>query len=86
MIYQIQIIVKRLLSINNSLLQLGAYVQNSSQMFIDGCKVDSFTQENWISLKDPDDLPETHKGNMAFTKQRSHEWFERRSNFKITEK
>lgn len=84
MIFQIQVIVKRLLDVNNSLLKTGACLQSSQNMFVERNSIDSFTQKNWISLKEPDDLPDQYKGDIRFTKQRSDQWFEARKEFKVT--
>lgn len=84
MIFQIQVIVKRLLDVNNSLLKTGACLQSSQNMLVERNTIDSFTHKNWISLKEPDDLPDQYKGDIRFTKQRSGQWFEARKEFKVT--
>jgi hypothetical protein len=81
LIFQIQTVVKRLLAVNNSLLRI---IVSENDTFAQGIEVDAFSQHNWISLKEPADLPESLRNDPRFIKQRSPEWFEERKAFRLT--
>ena len=83
-IYQIKAIVKRLLQINNSLLHQATAINKTENSFKLGKSVDAFAQSNWVSLKDPEELPEQFTERMRFVKQRSEQWFEKRKEFMLT--
>lgn len=83
-IYQIKIIIKRLLDINNRLLQKGSSINETSNAFVVGANTDAFTQRNWISLKEPDNIPEHLACDIRYIKQRSDKWFEKRKQFLLT--
>lgn len=84
MIYQIQTIVRRLLEVNNSLLGIGSSLHSTQDMFVEGKLVDSFSQKNWVTLKEPTELPTALADNSRLIKQRSEKWFEQRNQFKVT--
>jgi hypothetical protein len=84
-IYQIRVLVKRLLSTNDSLLKLGSRLQLSFANFCEEKTLDAFTQGNWISLKShAEELPNPFSNDIRFIKQRTNQWFEKRGHFKIT--
>ena len=84
MIFQIKAIITRLLSSNDSLLREGATLCERTDSFANGLTVDCYAQPNWISLKDPNDLPENVKHESRLTKQRSENWFELRKTVRLT--
>jgi len=66
------------------LLQEVAVSCNSCDSFSFASEIDQYEQKNWISLKNQDCLPESLKHDTRFIKQRSEQWFEERSHFKLT--
>ena len=84
MIYQIKAIVKRLLEINNTLLEEGTSINSSNGTFVNGKSVDCYSQNYWVTLKEPDDLPEQFSNNDRFIKQRTEKWFNKRKEFLLT--
>jgi len=84
MIYQIKAIVKRLLEINNTLLEEGTSINSSNGTFVNGKSVDCYSQNNWVTLKEPYDLPEQFSNNERFIKQRTEKWFNKRKEFLLT--
>lgn len=83
-IYQIKSVVKRLLDVNDALLQEGSSLQDSTQAFTSNDSLDIYSQVNLITLKDPDDVPTSLKDNTKFIKQKTDPWFDRRKAFKVT--
>ena len=83
-IYQVRNVVRQLLDVNNEVLSLGASVRNTSHSFVSGTHIDCFTQDNWITLKEPNQLPVEVKSEGRFIKQRSTEWFDLRAGYKVT--
>ncbi|CAC5388829.1 unnamed protein product [Mytilus coruscus] len=47
-------------------------------------KVDQYSQANWISIKDTEDLPESLLSDTRYVKQRSQECFEKRKQLRLT--
>jgi len=83
-IYQLRGLVQRLLDINNSLLELGSSACETCQDFCSSGKIYAFTHRNWITLKEPEDLPDQCRNISAYTKQRTPQWFDVRSTFPVT--
>ena len=42
------------------------------------------SQANWVGLVTPKMLPQTHKNEIAYVQQRSEEWHQMRSSFRVT--
>jgi hypothetical protein len=82
--YQIKSVLKRLLEMNNMLLQEVAVSCNSCDSFSFASEIDQYEQKNWISLKDQDCLPESLRQDTRLIKQRTEQWLEERSHFKLT--
>ena len=82
--YQTKSVLKRLLEMNNMLLQEVAVSCNSCDSFSFASEIDQYEQKNWLSLKDQNCLPESLKQDTRLIKQRSKQWFEERSPFKLT--
>ena len=83
-IYQIKELIHRLLDTNNRLLEMGSRINGTINDFCKNDKFDAFEHNNWITLKNPEDLPVHCENVCEYTKQRSPEWFKIRSNFSIT--
>lgn len=43
-----------------------------------------YSEDNWVSLKEPEDLPGSIGDDLRFVKQRSTLWFENRNGFMLT--
>ena len=82
--YQTKSVLKRLLEMNNMLLQEVAVSCNSCDSFSFASEIDQYEQKNWISLKDQDCLPESLRQDTRLIKQRTEQWLEERSHFKLT--
>lgn len=82
-IFQIKNVVQQLLTVNNSLMCIGSSVNGSATFVSDG-QTDMYSQENWITLKEHSYLPEQFKSDSRFMKQRSVEWFDKRSKYVLT--
>ncbi|XP_076094128.1 uncharacterized protein LOC143064860 [Mytilus galloprovincialis] len=83
-IYQLKAIVKRLLDANNCLLKEGSNLVDSCGVFVVGNELDVYAQNNMVTLKEPEDLPEQFTDDIRYIKQRTEKWFTKRKNFKLT--
>ena len=84
MIHQIKSLIKRLLEANDALIHIGATLNGTMNDFVTSKVTDTYSQGNWVSLKEPADIPEALKNDSQFIKQRTPEWFKLREKFPIT--
>ncbi|CAC5409745.1 unnamed protein product [Mytilus coruscus] len=84
MIYQIKSVIKRLLSVNDCLLEKRSDLYANKNAFAKRDTIDTYSQVNWITLKDPESLPDSAINNSRFIKQRTDQWIEMRKKFKLT--
>lgn len=85
-IYQIRAVIQKMLQVNDSLLEIGSRLKAKtlSYTFTADGVVDMYSQENWVSLKDVQDLPPSLSENARFIKQRSESWFANRKKYVLT--
>ncbi|VDI46739.1 Hypothetical predicted protein [Mytilus galloprovincialis] len=84
LMFQIKSVLKRLLETNNMIFNEITILCQSSKSFLRGTNTDMYSQDNWVSLKEPEDLPGSIGDDLRFVKQRSPLWFENRNGFRLT--
>ena len=84
LMFQIQSIVKRCLDTNELMLKIGATINKADVCFSSASEIDTYSQKNCVTLKEPTGLPEEFSDDARFIKQRSPEWFALREQFRLT--
>jgi hypothetical protein len=76
-------------TVNKTLNVIGQVTESCSQLsgstdFVPGIEVAAPVQSNWIQLCSPDYIPDTFRGELKYTQQRSDQWVMARAKFKVT--